>query len=88
MLNSFLVSNLFCPYFVFPESHHQGATNDQKRPEVSDSEGPADGRIEDGTGQTGSCFPSMSNCICLGSKQESSSFQTVSTAHYTNIKFP
>lgn len=57
-----------------------------KKPETTDIVGPFHGSTEDGTGQTGGCFPSMSDCICSGSKFETSSFQTVSNE--TNITFP
>lgn len=38
------------------------------RPNVSDGEGPADGRTEEGTGQTGDCFTSVSDCFGSGNK--------------------
>lgn len=42
--------NLFCPYFILPESNRQGGISDWKWPEEPDIEGPADGSTEDGTG--------------------------------------
>lgn len=42
--------NLFCPYFILPESNRQGGISDWKWPEEPNIEGPADGSTEDGTG--------------------------------------
>lgn len=47
----FFTLNLFCPYFIVPESNHQGGINDWKWPEEPDMEEPAGGSAEDdGTG--------------------------------------